>query len=97
MNLTTNGGSLTTNRQGYFNNDGNVWYHTKSISNIIGLSNVNKKNHIIYDYENEDIFIVINKRTGGNGMIFTANKDGIYCNNMSNTEGVSMLSDVEEN
>ena len=30
-------------------------------------------------------------------MIFTANKDGFYYNNMSNTEGVSSISIMEEN
>ena len=42
------------------------------------MRKVKKKNRNIYDSENIDRFIVINKRPGGHGMIFTANKDGTY-------------------
>ena len=48
----TNRGLLTTNQHGRLKNDGNVWYHTKSIRKIISTSNAKKKNRIIYDYEN---------------------------------------------
>ena len=40
---------------------------------------------------------MINTRPGGQGMMFTAKKDIFYYNDMSNTEGVSILSTVEEN
>ena len=97
LKIMTNGGLLTNNQQGNLNNDGNEWYYTQSIRNIISISNVNKKNHIIYDYENGDRFIVINTIPGGQDMIFTVNKGRFYYNDMRNTKGVSMLSTVEEN
>ena len=93
----TNGGLLKTNKQVNLKNYGNVWYKPKYISNILSLSNVKKNHSIIYDSENGEKFIVINKRPGGNGMILTVEKDGVYCNNMINTEGVSMISTMEEN
>ena len=85
---------LTTNKQGHLRNYGNVLYHTKAISNILSLSNIKKKNRIIYRSKNGDNFIVINTRPVGHGMIFTAKNDGLYYNDMSNTERVSMLSTV---
>ena len=97
LKFMTNGNLLTTNKQGYLKNYGNLWYHTKSISNILILSNVKKKNYIISDSKNGDIFIVINIRPGGCDMIFTANKDELYYNNMSNTKGLSIPITVEEN
>ena len=39
--------------------------------------------------------MVINTRPVGNGLIFTENKNGLYYKNMSNNEGVYMLSTVE--
>ena len=97
LNILTNGDLLTKNQQGYLRNYGNVWYHPKAISNILSTKNVNKKNLITYNSKNGDSFIVINKTPRGNNMIFTAKNDGIYYKNMSNTEGVSMISTAEEN
>ena len=42
------------------------------------MRNVNKNNHIIYNSDNGDKFIVINKIPGGHDMIFRANNWGIY-------------------
>ena len=92
-----NEGILTTNKQGNLNNYGNVWYYPKSISNLLILSNVKKKNIIIYESDKRDIFIVINTRPGVNDMIFTANKDKIHYKYVSNTKIVYMLSTMEEN
>ena len=97
LKIMTNGGLLTATQQVHLKNYGNVWYQPKYISNILSLSNINKKNRIIYDSENGDRFIVINKIPGGHNMIFTANNDGLYYNDMSSTKGVSMLSIMEEN
>ena len=55
-----------------------------------------KNNRIIYDSENGEKFTVIYKRLEGHDTIFTANKDRLCYNNMSNTKDVSMLSTVEE-
>ena len=74
-----------------------MWYHPKSIRNILSLSTINKKNYNIYDSENGEKIIVIITRSGGHNMIFTSNKDILYYNDMNNTEGVSMLSTMEEN
>ena len=40
---------------------------------------------------------MINTRPIEHGILFTVNKYGIYYNDMSNTKGVSMLINVEEN
>ena len=61
------------------------------------MSNVKNNNHIIYDYDNGDRFIVIIKRPVGHNIIFTVKNGGIYYNDMSNTKGVSMLSTVDKN
>ena len=61
------------------------------------MSNTKRDNCIIYKSKNGDKFIVTNTRPGGQDMIFTATKYGLYYNNMSNIKGVSMLSTVEEN
>ena len=97
LKLMTNGGLLQTNQHGKFNNYGNVWYQPKAIINILSLRNAKRKNIIIYDSDNGDIFIVINTRPGGYYIIFTLNKGGLYYNYMSNTKGVYMLSTGEEN
>ena len=60
-----NGFILTINQQGHLNNYGNIWYHPKAIRYILSMSNIKKKNHIIYDSKNEDRFIVINTRHVG--------------------------------
>ena len=95
LKLITNGSLVTTNQQVNLNSYVNVWYHTKSIRNILSLRNVKKKNLIIYDYNNGYKFIDIHTRPGGYDMIFTANKYGLYYNDISNTKGVSMLVTVE--
>ena len=97
LNIMTNGGLLTINQEVHLNNYGNLWYHPRSISNILSLSNIKKMNDTIHASKNGDIFIVMNKRPGIQDMIFTYNKDVLYYNDISNTEGVSMLSTVEEN
>ena len=58
---------------------------TKCIRNILSLRNLNKKKHIIYDYDNGNRFIVIITRPGEHDIIFTANNDRIYYNDMRNT------------
>ena len=64
LKFMTNGYLIRTNKQVHFNNYGNVWYHPKSISNILSLTNVKNKNCGIYGSENVDKFIVINKIPG---------------------------------
>ena len=97
MKLLVNEGLLTMNQQRHLKDYGNIWYHPKSISNILSMSNVKKNNRITYESNNRDIFILINKIPGGHEVIFTENKDALYCNYMSKTKGVSMLSIMEEN
>ena len=92
-----NGGLLITNQQGHLNNYGTVWYHPKATIKTLSMKNLNKENHIIYDSNNWDIFIVINTRSGGHGMIFTLKTYGLYYKNTRKNEGVSMFSTVEEN
>ena len=94
LELITNEVLLTTNQQVNLNDYGNVLYHPKYINNILSLRNVKKKNRIIYDSNNGERFIVINTILGEHDIIFTANKDGLYYRNMSNTKGLSMLSTV---
>ena len=78
-------------------NYGNVLYYPKDISNILSISNVSKKNLTIYNSKNGEMFIVINTRPGGLNMMFTARNDGIYYDDMRNTEGMSMLNILEDN
>ena len=80
LNITTNGALLTRNQQVHLMNYRNIWYHSKDMSNILSMRNVNKKNRIIYDSNNGDRFIVINTRSGGHDMIFIARNDGLYYN-----------------
>ena len=47
LKFMTNEGLLTTNQQGNLKNYGKIWYHPKAISNILILSNAEKKNRII--------------------------------------------------
>ena len=74
----------------------NVWYHTKAISNILSLNNARYDNIIIYNYNNGFRFTMSNKIPGGHDMISTENNGEIYYNYKRNTEGVSMLINVEE-
>ena len=87
LKLMGNGGLLTSNQQVNLKIYGNLWYNPKAIGNILSLSNVKKKNTIIYNSENGEILIVINTIPGGQDMIFTANKDMRYYKYMSNTKG----------
>ena len=84
-----------TDQQENLKNYVNVWYRTKAISNVLSLRYIKNKNHTIYYSGNVDILIVINKIPGGQYMIFTINKYGLYYNNMSNTKLVSTISTVE--
>ena len=59
-----NGGLLKTNQQGHLKNYRNLWYYPNYIRNILSLSNVKKKNGIIFDSNNRYRLIVINTRSG---------------------------------
>ena len=50
--IHTNGGMLMVNQKGTLEDYGEVWYHPKAITNILGLVNVIKKYPVSYDSEN---------------------------------------------
>jgi hypothetical protein len=58
LELSTNGGSLTTNQKATVPNYGEVWYDPNAITNIFSLSEMEKKFRVTYDSSKEKSFIV---------------------------------------
>ena len=62
--------------QGVCKNYGEVWFDTRTITNILSLKNVKNKYRVTYDNKSEDVFTVhMNK---GRIMQFKMHEDGLH-------------------
>ena len=73
--ISTNGGTVITNKTGILLGYGEVWYHPEALANLLSLHNMKQKLKIIYDNEQEDCFTV-HKSDGVKK--FVAKTNGLY-------------------
>ena len=62
--LKTNGETLVTNKKGYLPGYGDVWYHKKAITNILGLNNVKKTDKVTSDIEDQMVTFMMHVACG---------------------------------
>ena len=75
--LTTNGGGFKTSQMGTLKNYGDLWYHKKTLTDILSLQNLHQKGYgIQYDNENKDMFLVT--KPNGTTVEFQPSKEGLY-------------------
>jgi hypothetical protein len=79
LKITSQAGVLSTNKQGWLEGNGKVWFDLNEVANILLLSNVERQNSVIYDSENGDSFEV----TTSTGVTrkFQHSEIGLYCYN----------------
>ena len=59
MNIHCNTGIASTNRFGYFEGFGTVWYHKEGITNILSLDKVQEDYHVAYDIQDGNTFLEV--------------------------------------
>ena len=95
MTISTNGGGLQTSCMGTLKNYGDVWYHEKALTNIVGLNNLIKKGyHVSFDSDVANQFTVT--KHNGDTINFYPSKDGLYYHD-TRVNGVTLLNVVSEN
>jgi Reverse transcriptase (RNA-dependent DNA polymerase) len=75
LEISTNGGKLSTNKKATVPNYGEVWYDPGAITNIFSLSEMEKKYHVTYDSSKESAFIV---QLPTKQVKFTKSFNGLY-------------------
>lgn len=94
LQLQTNNGVSTTNREADFCNYRAVWYDSNMITNIISLSEARDKGYIIgYDY-GKDQFWLQNPRSKAIN-IFSRHRQGLYYKDLSTVQ-VNMMNTMEK-
>ena len=58
MQVTGNGGSITTSKQGHLKKYGDVWFDERAITNILFLNNTKNKYPVTYDSAENGNFTV---------------------------------------
>ena len=76
LNLATNGGELTTNKKATVKMVGEVWFADHAITNVISLSEMEKKYRITYDTSKGQAFIV--HVTPKHQVKFELTENGLY-------------------
>ena len=98
LRATTNGGHQDSNMIGDFPNLGEVWYNSKSITNILSLADVRKVCRITMDSQDEPALHI--HRLDGSVMNFAEHKSSLCVYNANVTyesdTGYSILSTVAE-
>ena len=56
--ITTNGGTVLSNKKGPLPGYGEVWYHLKGLTNLLSLHNVKQEFKVTYYSGEEDCFTV---------------------------------------
>ena len=93
MQVTGNGGSITTNRQGHLRNYGDVWFDERSITNILCLKNMSKKYRVTYDSAENGTFTV---HKADAQLHFVLHQYGLHYHDTKNRE-VTLIQTVKEN
>ena len=93
--ISTNTGSKINQIQAMVPYYVTVWYDDKSIENIFSLTNLVKKNRVIYDSRQHDD---LNAHTNRGIVKFRINKQGLYVfNTPYNTANSNVFTTAEEN
>ena len=94
MTLSTNGGTITTNRQCHLDNfDQEVWFDKRFITNVLSLAMLKKKYRITYDSDKDGAFVV--HRPNRNNLIFRQHPAGLHLMEMLDPKGATQVSLVE--
>ena len=75
LQLATNAGTQESNQVAEVPGYGQVWYDSRAIANIFGLSDLKNKYRVTYDSEKGDSFVVY---MDGKEIYFKCNEDGLY-------------------
>ena len=93
MQVTGNGGSITTNRQGHLKNHSEVWFDERVITNILCLKNMKNKYRVTYDSAENGTFTVHKPDAQ---LHFVMHQDGLHYHDKKNHE-VTLIQTVQEN
>ena len=95
LNLTSNGGRLSTNMQGEYPGFGMVWYNPAGITNIVSQARVEEKGYRV-EYDSDKGQYTVSGKKGK--IFFTKSPEGLYVMplNVSN-QGVTLVETVEGN
>ena len=93
MSVKGNGGSMTTNKIGYIENYGDIWFDECAITNILCLKNVKHKYRVTYDRSTDGVFTV---QKPGQQLHFVMHKDGLHYHDTKNSE-ITLVQTVQEN
>jgi len=93
--MRSNGGKVTTNKQGKLGGHGYVWYSDKYITNVLALKDVTKRYRVTYDSAEGGGFIV--HRPGKLDICFECDEEGLHFWNPRRNKKVSFVETVEEN
>jgi hypothetical protein len=99
LTLHTNGGVLTCRTKGDLKGNGTVWYHSKAIANILGLSNVLDTGRYEVTFDSNSGFKPRNIKTGAT-TVFERDADGPFSAPLgpeTYKNQVSLLTTVSEN
>ena len=89
--VTGNGGSITTNRQGHIKNYGDAWFDERAITNILCLKNTKKKYRVTYDSAKNGTFTV---HKPDSHLLFVMHLDGLHYHDTKNRE-VTLIQTVQ--
>jgi hypothetical protein len=95
MTVHGNGGTLTTQYKAHIKNYGDVWFHSKALTNILSSKNVCNKYHVTYDSLGDGAFIV--HKPNGVDVHFVMHADGLHYHDTKNRQfSMPMVSTAKE-
>jgi hypothetical protein len=95
MTVHGNGGALTTQHKAHVKNYGDVWFHSKALTNILSLKNARDKYHVTYDSLSDGAFKV--HKPNGVDVHFVMHADGLHYHDTKNRQfPMPMVSTVKE-
>ena len=91
--VTGNGGSITTSIQGHLKVYGDIWFDERAITDILCLNNMKKKYRVTYDSSENGTFTVHKPDAQ---LHFLMQQDRLHCHNTKNSE-LTLIQTVQEN
>jgi hypothetical protein len=90
-----NGGTLTTQHKAHIKNYGDVWFHSKALTNILSLKNARDKCHVTYDSLGDGAFVA--HKPNGVDVHFVMHADRLHYHDTKNRQfSMPMVSTVKE-
>jgi hypothetical protein len=94
MTVHGNGSTLTTQYKAHIKNYGDVWFHSKALTNILSLKNVRDKYHVTYDSLGDGPSKV--HKPNGVDVHFVMHADGLHYHDTKNRQfSMPMVSTVK--